>query len=308
MAIAVPQASHPIIGTGSSTHMLNFLDSVLDKILDTDWVTPPAKPDRSFVIPDDTFQSGLQNLTLNIYLAEIRENREFKRASWDTITLPDRTTTLSQPPAYFDCHYVISAWSPVQGDGIASGVSDEHAALGGALRVLVRNPDVVPGAIGVPGGGDVFQNAHIYLTVAPPEAPRVVHDFWNTMQKPWRPVISVIATAPVDPLFDTPPSPPMITFVQRYGVIGPVPGTFEEVVQIGGWVLRLAGDVPIPGATVTRVATGEQVTTDAQGRFSFSGLLPGIHKIRAAASGLTTLERDLDVPNGPPDSHVFRLS
>jgi len=289
--------------------MLNFLDNVLDKILDTGWIAPPAKPDRSFVIPDDTFQNSVANLTLNIYLAEIRENRDFRRAEWDTIPLPNRTTVLSMPPSYFDCHYLISAWSPVQqGNGIASGISDEHAALGGALRVLLRNPDVVPGAIGIIGAGDVFQNAHIYLTVAAPETPRVVHDFWNTVQRPWRPAISLIATAPVDPLFDSRPSPPMITFVQRYGILGPAPTVFEEMIQIGGWVLLLAGDVPIPGAAVTRVANGEQVLTDAQGRFSFAGLLPGIHRIRASATGLTPLERDLDIPNGPPDSHVFRLS
>jgi hypothetical protein len=100
----------------------------------------------------------------------------------------------------------------------------------------------------------------------------------------------------------------MITFVQRYGILGPSATVFEEMVQIGGWVLLLAGDVPIPGAAVTRVATGEQVLTDAQGRFSFAGLQPGIHRIRASAAGLATIERDLNIPNGPPDSHVFRLS
>jgi hypothetical protein len=288
--------------------MLNFLDNVIDRILDTGWVTPPAKPDRSFAIPDETFQNSVATLTLNIYLTEIRENRDFRRANWDTIPLPDRTTALSQPPAYFDCHYLISAWSAVQESDIASGVADEHAALGGALRVLLRNPDVVPAAIGVPGGGVVFQNAHICLNVAQPDAPRVVHDFWNTMQLPWRPAISLIATAPVDPLFDSPPSPPMITFVQRYGAIGAAPGTFEELIQIGGWVLRLAGDVPIAGATVVRTATGEQAVTDSQGRFSFTGLLPGIHHFQASASGFTPIDRDLDIPNGPPDSHIFRLS
>ena len=288
--------------------MLDLLDNVIDRMFDTGWIAPPGKPDRSFAIPDDTFRTKISNVTLNIYLTEIRESRDFHRAAWDTIPLPDRTSTLSQPPVYFDCHYLISAWSPVQPSDIASGVADEHAALGGALRVLLRNPDVTPGALGVGGGGDVFQNSHIYFTVAAPEAPRVVHDFWNTMQLPWRPALSVIATAPLDPLFDSPPAPPMITFVQRTSIIGATPADFEEIVLIGGWVLRLAGDIPIPGATVTRVATGQQVTTDSQGRFSFAGLLPGTHRIRTAASGFTTVERDLDIPNGPPNSHVFRLS
>jgi hypothetical protein len=287
--------------------MLNLLDNVIDKVLDTGWVTGP-KPERSFDVPDDTFRTGLQLLTLNVYLVEVRENKDHRRANWDVISLADRTSVLSQPPAYFDCHYLISAWSPVQPNAISSPTADEHGALGGSLLVLVRNPDVIASVLGVAGGGPVFQQGHTYLSVAAPETPRVVNDFWSTMKLPWRPTISLIVTAPLDPLLDTPPSPPMITFVQRTGGFNAASNTFEEMVQIGGWVLLLAGDVPVAGASVVRVATGEESLTDSQGRYSFAGLRPGTHRIRASAAGLTPIERDLDIPNGTLDSHIFRLS
>jgi hypothetical protein len=287
--------------------MLNLLDQVIDKVLDTGWAIGP-KPDRSFDIPDDTFRTGLNKLTLNIYLAEIRENKDFRRPNWDVITLPDRTSVLSQPPTYFDCHYLISAWSPSQAGPLSSPTSDEHQALGGALYVLVRNPDTIPSVLGVVGGGPVFQQGHIYLTVTPPDVPRVVNDFWSTMKLPWRPTVSLIATTPLDPALDSPPSPPMVTLVVRTGQIGAASGTFEELVTIGGWVLKLADDSPITTATVTRVDTGEQTTVDAQGRFSFTGLVPGTYPLKAAAAGFTAVQRDLDVPNGPLNDHVFRLS
>jgi Pvc16 N-terminal domain/Carboxypeptidase regulatory-like domain len=287
--------------------VLNLLDNVIGKVLDTGWVIGP-KPDRSFDIPDDTFRNALANLTLNIYLTEIRENKEFRHANWDVNLLPDRTAVASQPLSYFDCHYLISAWSPAQNNAIASPTVDEHQALGGALFVLVRNPDVNPAALGVAGGGPVFQQGHIYLTVTPPDIPRVVNDFWNTMKLPWRPTISLIATTPLDPAFDSPPSPPMVTLVTRVGSIDAAAGTFEEAIQIGGWVLKAADGSPIAGATVTHVATGEEATTDSQGRFSFAGLLPGIHRLRASAAGFAAVERDLDLPSGPLDSHVFNLS
>lgn len=287
--------------------MLNLLDNVIDKVLDTGWGIGP-KPDRSFDIPDDTFRNGLTNLTLSVYLAEIRENKDHRRANWDVVTLPDRTSVLSQPPTWFDCHYLISAWSPSQAGALASPTADEHQALGGALYVLVRNPDVIPSALGVAGGGPVFQQGHIYLTVTPPDVPRVVNDFWSTMKLPWRPTISLIATTPLDPALDSPPSPPMVTLVIRTGQIGAAPGTFEEQVTIGGWVLKQADDSPIANATITRVATGEETTADAQGRFSFAGFVPGTYKLRASATGFTALERDLDIPNGALDSHIFRLS
>lgn len=287
--------------------MLNLLDNVIDKVLDTGWVAGP-KPDRSFDIPDDSFRTRVTNLTLNIYLVEIRENKDHRRANWDAIPLADRTTVLSQPPAYFDCHYLISAWSPVQPNDISSPTSEEHGGLGGALLVLVRNPDVGPAALGVVGGGPVFQQGHIYLNVAAPETPRVVNDFWSTMKLPWRPTISLIATTPLDPLLDSPPAPPMITLVQRFGGINAASNTFEELITIGGLVLRLAGGAPVAGAMVERIATGAQVKTDSQGRFSFAGLRAGTHQFHVTAAGLTPFDGAIVIPGGPPESHIFKLS
>ena len=171
--------------------------------------------------------------------------------------------------------------------------------------MLLRNPDVIPAALGLTGG-PVFQQAHVYLTVAPPEAPRVLNDFWSTMKLPWRPAVQLVVTAPLDLLQDTPPGPPMTTLIERYAALGPG-GTVDERIEIGGWVLRDADSTPIAGATVQRVVTGETATTDAQGRYIFTGLRRGIHRLLASAPGFTSLQRDLDIPTGPPADHIFRL-
>lgn len=288
--------------------MLNLLDDLLHRVLTNDWSGPPGLPTISFAVPDDGFRTRLELPTLNVYLAEVRENRDFRRSQYDHVTLPDRSVVHSQPPSYFDCHYLISAWSPVQASDIANPVVEEHAMLGAALRVLVRNPDVVPGAVGVVGGTAVLQDAHVYLTVGAPDTPRVVNDFWSTMKQPWRLTISLVATAPVDPAREAAAGPVVVTFVQRTGAVGGAPNSFSELVHIGGWVLTQAGDQPIAGATVRRLATGDEVTTDTQGRFSFSGLRPGIHRFRASAPATTPVEQNIDVPGGDAQSHVFRLA
>lgn len=292
--------------------MLNLLDQVIRTVLDTGWTTtpPPAKPGFFFTIPDEDWRAKVKagiGLRLNIYLYEVRENREFRRAEWDTFELPNRTAVLSRPPAYFDCHYLISAWSPAADSEATSPVLDEHQVLAEALRVLMRNPEVTPATLGIVGGGPVFQQAHISLNVAPPETPRVLNDFWSTMKLPWRPALLLVATAPLDMLQDTPAVPLMTTFIQRYVPIGAADGV-EEWIHIGGWVLRNVDDSPIAGATVRRVATGDTVTTDTQGRYSFSGLRRGLHRLRVEAPGLTAIERDLDIPAGPPEEHIFKLS
>ena len=200
---------------------------------------------------------------------EISENRNFRRAAWDDVTLPSGDIVSSQPPTYIDCHYLISAWSQVEDSELASPVLDEHQSLAEALRILLRNPDVVPGALGVIGGGPVFQEAHVYLTVAPPEPPRVLNDFWSTMKLPWRPAIMFVVTAPLDVLRDGDPSPPLTTLIRRFTLIGTP--TIEEEIMIGGLVVNAADQSPIAGATVTRLANNQTATTDFARPLRFHG-------------------------------------
>jgi len=296
--------------------MLNLLDQTIQAVLDTGWTTtpPPAKPGFFFTIPDEDWLTKVKSalgLRLNIYLYEIRENKDFRRPEWDVIPLPGNTVTLSHPPVYCDCHYLISAWSPTEDGEATTPMLDEHQVLGEALRVLYCNPDVNPAALGVIGGSAVFQQAHIYLTVFAPEAPRILNDFWSTMKLPWRPAIQLVATAPLDLLQDTPPVPLMTTFVQRYAVLGGS-GSPEERVTIGGWVLKNADNSPIPGATVHATCAApsfdQSVTTDSQGRYAIAGMRPGTYHLSAAAAGFSAIDRDLDIPTGPPDDHIFKLS
>jgi hypothetical protein len=182
------------------------------------------------------------------------------------------------------------------------------------MRILLRNPDVNPAALGIAGGGTVFQGAHVYLSIAPPEAPRVLNDFWSTMKLPWRPAIQLIVTAPLDLLHDDILGPAMLTLVQRYAVLD-VAGNPQEVIILGGWVLRNAGGTAIPDATVQRIlGTGpnqqvvEQVRTDSQGRFVFTGLRGNTHALNATATGFLDLPRTLDITTAAINDHIFRLN
>jgi hypothetical protein len=291
--------------------MLNLVDDLIVRVLDTGWTTSgqPPKPSFYFTVPDDDWRKKVANgpaMRLNVYLYEVRENRTFRRAEWDPTALPDRTVALSAPPVYLDCHYLISAWSATEDSELTQPVRDEHFALAEATRVLLRNPDVSPSALGIAGGGPVFQNAHVYLTVAPPESPRVLNDFWSTMKLAWRPAIMLVVTAPLDLNQDAPPAPLVTTLIQRYGELGTP--QIEEWIQIGGFVLRAADQTPLVGATVTRLANGDVSTTDAQGRYAFAGLRRGVQRFRASAAGMQSLERDIDVPADPPTTLVFALS
>ena len=291
--------------------MLHLVDRLIERVLDSGWpqTPPPAKPGFFFTIPDEGWRTKVKaslGLRLNIYLYEFRENRGFRRAAWDQAELADHSYVLSPPPVYLDCHYLISAWSPTEDSELANPVLDEHLLLAEASRILLRNPEVIPGAIGVTGGGDVFQNARVNLSVAPPEPPRVLNDFWSTMRLPWRPAIMLIVTAPLDLLQDSPPAQAVTTFVQRFGQVGS--DVVEEWIDFGGFVVRADSNAPVAGATVTRLPQGQSTTTDAQGRYLFTRLKRGMQLFRASAPSLLALERSIDIPGDPAHTHTFALS
>jgi hypothetical protein len=221
---------------------------------------------------------------------------------------------LSHPPAYIDCHYLITAWSPTkEADPTTSPIPDEHEVLAEAMRILMRNPDVVPDILGIGTGSVVFQNAHIYFTAAPPDGTHVSNDFWSTMKQPWRPVIELIATAPLDLLRNPVIGPPVLTLVQRYVRLD-MSGNPDEVFLVGGWILRNSNGTPIAGAKVERfrgTAPNQQVlevvTADEKGRFVFTGLHGNTHSLRAIAAGFTNLERTLNTSSATIENHIFRM-
>jgi hypothetical protein len=288
--------------------MLELVDDLLAKVLDGGWQQGP-KPKFAFEIPDDSWRTkvkGGQDLFLNIYLYEVRENRNFRRASWDTVERADRQFVRSPPPAYLDCHYLISAWSPTNETELTHPTRDEHRTLSEATRVLLRNPEVIPGALGMVDGGDVFRSAHVTFTVASPEPPRVLNDFWSTMRQPWRPATMLVVTAPLDLLQDSLPDPPVLTFVQRLMFRDP-DRLIDERIDIGGFVLRAQDKTPVVGATVTRLPENESVSTDARGRYFFARLQRGVHRFRVSANSLRTMQRDIDIPGDPAEQHIFEL-
>jgi hypothetical protein len=289
--------------------MLDLVDGVLEQVLDTGWPATPAKPAFAFGAPNEGFPAFVVNAggpVLNLFMTDVRENRQLRRPQWDKVDLGGTEAAFSHPPIYLDLVYIISAWSPASDQQAADPVGTEHRYLGEALRILLRNPDIVPQAVGLRAGGAVFSEGHLYLSAAYPEGSQPLNDFWTTMKQPWRLAVQLTVTAPMDLLLDGPPEPIVLTFIQRYLAVGS--STPEQRIQIGGRVVRAAGGAPVEGASVDLLGAGRTITTDSRGRYSFVDLRPGIHRIRASALGLTAVERDVDVPDGPPADHIFELS
>jgi hypothetical protein len=91
----------------------------------------------SFATPNDQFPPTSVSLpAVDLFLYDVRENRELRSAEWRIERKGDGTATQTRPPVRIDCSYLITAW-PSEGSPTAS--LDEHRLLGEVMKVLLRH-------------------------------------------------------------------------------------------------------------------------------------------------------------------------
>src|SRR5262245_18729122 len=107
-----------------------------------------------FEPPNDEWRQSLVAAgeeRVNLYLYEVRENLKLRT--------PERTRVPengwyreTQAPARIDCHYLVTAWSPVTFQPpTVEPTTDEHVLLYAVLDVLMHNRPLLPAAVYQPG-------------------------------------------------------------------------------------------------------------------------------------------------------------
>jgi hypothetical protein len=179
--------------------------------------------------------------------------------------------TETPAPRRIDCHYVITAWSPVIVTDSVEPTLDEHTLLYQVMAVLMQNAPLNPSRIYHPGTTplnsvpEIIRNADLPTQVLPPEGFPKLAEFWGAMGAGdcWKPVIYLIVTLPV--ILRAEIAGPMVTTrITEYRQMNQ-PETAEVWIQIGGhvWGAGAARSVAVGRATVTHVdGAGTSVTVD----------------------------------------------
>src|SRR5262249_16437437 len=146
--------------------------------------------------PDDQWKSIMQGASedrLNIYLYQVRENVKL-RSNERTVAFKEGWISQDRAPERLDCHYLITAWSPmVFSPPAAEPTRDEHRLLYSVARVLLRNRPLVPAevyklGIAIPSGRTLasvpaeIRDDCLPLEAALPDQTRDLGDFWGTMK------------------------------------------------------------------------------------------------------------------------------
>lgn len=295
--------------------MIDHLDSLLHRLFrhsigeltaDAQIRFQPPDEDWRALVPGITDGSGNPANSLNVYLVDLRENRRLRTNERERVPLGGDWYEVP-PPRRVDCHYLISAWSPVAPSMGIDPTPDEHALLAEAARVLGAHDELDPVAIYALSSPPLLPPAPIAderfpLTLLPVEGFPKYAEFWGTMgeKNRWKPCIySVITVA----LKERPVrAGPMVTTTFTKTLVKDRPATGRTRFHIGGRVLGTApASPPVALAWVELLTTaGLRVTftrADAQGRFVFHDVAEGDWQLRASAAAVgTSPVRAIHVP------------
>jgi hypothetical protein len=269
-----------------------------------------------FEPPDDQWKTAVASGgedRLNVYLYEIREDLKY-RSNERTRSYQEGWIEENRTLERLDCHYLVTAWSPmVYSPPVSEPTLDEHNLLYAVIAVLMRHRALIPAEVYragllIPSGRTLtsvpeeIRDDSLPLDAALADQIRDLGDYWGTMRVVWRPTVGVTIAIPVVPGKAPIVVPPVTTI--SAGLEQQGSGAGETWLAIGGRVLSGAADSPVAGAWVQiqGISPGiDQVfrrrLSQSDGSFIFERLWAGQYHLRTVAQGLGDIGRDVNAPS-----------
>lgn len=286
--------------------MIAHLDNLLRHLF-VDRVDEIAGDDQvGFQPPDQDWRNhvgGLAGPALNVYLVALTENRKL-RSNERVREFAGGTVHETPAPRRLDCHYMITAWSPVPPSPLVEPTVDEHALLYQVAAALTHAEPLVPRRVYDPAPlpatfPEAIADAELPTVVLAAEGVAQTADFWSTVDWRFKPAVHLTVTLPV--LYERQVAGPMVTTRITEYRLDRRPETAEVWIQIGGHVRSGAPPQPVAGAWVRLETPGglplQTAETGADGRFTFTQLAAGPYALRIRAAGFAEATRNVQVPS-----------
>ncbi len=278
--------------------MFHLLDETLSELIKAvpDTLAELHGASVSFLTPDKTYstQSNPPPSEINLFLYEVKENRELRNAAPNFVQR-DNMSTKQRSPLRVDCTYMVTAWC-TDAAHAHDKTKDSHKLLGQAFNWLSRFP-VIP---------DKFLQAvnfndQIYsppTMVAQMDGAKSAGEFWSALGTPPRPYFNIVVTICMD--LEQQIEDHVVTTVSSTYSAGSGQNNDERLV-IGGTVRNNSGD-SLANVWVRIEELNLVQVTDSNGQFVFKNVAPfGGLKLVARANGLGEISRTIDIPSVTSD-------
>ena len=276
--------------------MIADLDETIKKVLIEDMPIKNGEIDVKFEQPKREWSAKLTKPTVNIFLYDIRENVELRRAQYERVLNGNRQETVAKMknlPRRIDCYYMLTTW--------AAEPEDEHRLMTRCLMTLFRHP-ILPRHLLV--GTLRSPRYDIQTHVARHDKLTNPAEVWSALDNEMRPSVSYTATLALDPWTEF-TAPVVRTLTFRAGQTSTLP-TYQQLdegsevpekIYIGGIVRGKDKEKePKPGLEVAIKGTGWFDKTDNEGRFRFGAIPAGDYTLVVWPEKGKPKEQKISVP------------
>ena len=186
--------------------MIHDVDNTLEGLLEQE--LPPTMVEQvtiSFATPDDQFPPQGVNLpAIDLFLYDVRENRDLRSNEWQIERGSDGTATKRRPPVRVDCSYLITAWAS---DSAPNPSQDEHRMLGAVMEVLLRHTTIPAGIL---QGSLEGQEPPLPAVTLHPGRLQSVSEFWQASGGKPRAALNYTVTIGVEAQKPVEAGPPVV--------------------------------------------------------------------------------------------------
>lgn len=242
--------------------------------------------DIGFEAPTSGWAASLSAPTVNVFLHDVREAEEERRATWVERRHNGRAWR-ERPPLVLDCSFSVTAWT--------REVEDEHRLLSQVAAVLAAYCELPADRL---AGRLIDTDAYPLPVRARVGESRsaVKAEFWSIMGhfKASIPYVVTLGCASGVVLHR---GPEVATHSVRTQLVDGAPGGAESRHRAGG-VVRDAAGQPVEGAWVVLPVAGRWASSGPGGRFTVGPVAPGRHAVQARSAAGGSAQGELVVP-GP---------
>jgi hypothetical protein len=244
--------------------------------------------DIAFDAPATDWSAKLTNPTVNLFLYDLRENVGEAEVTTRNLRV-NGAHIAAPPPMRLEITYSVTAWT--------KAVQDEHRLLSQVLAVLFSHvalpADLLQGRL-----ASASLLRAIETEVGRPKEEKA--DFWTSIGGRYKASIDYAVKLEVESGLTFTRGPEVRTQTVHLGLQDAPRSTFEELQRFGGVVRDKQGE-PVADAWVALPELGRLASTDREGRFIFSGIRPGEHRVVARTATGEETSGTASVPGGGVD-------
>jgi hypothetical protein len=124
--------------------MIDDLDKTLKELLNRELPADLVKElTISFATPDDRFPpDSLKLPAIDLFLYDVRENRDLRSNEWLVERQNDGTATKKRFPVRVEGSYLITAWPSNSSSSFSSPDEEEHYILGEVMKALLHHSTI----------------------------------------------------------------------------------------------------------------------------------------------------------------------